>query len=78
MHVGSQWFAMPRHVAGSSFDSNITAFLEWFLRDPLPISYQEYASHVVVADEHYFSTLFSHSPYCRDLVGSLYPSLDIL
>lgn len=70
MHVGSQWFALPKHVAGQSphFTSYLTD-LEWILIDPLPLSYQSYATHVVVADEHYFSTMLSHSPYCRDLVS---------
>ena len=54
MHVGSQWFALPRHV------------VDWYLHNPLPISYIDYAQHIVVADENYFATLFKNSPYCRD------------
>lgn len=56
MHVGSQWFAIPRHV------------VEWFLIDPLAYHYQSYAQYVVIADENYFSTLISNSPYCSDIV----------
>jgi hypothetical protein len=56
MHVGSQWFAVPRHV------------VQWFLENPLPYQYAQYAQHVVVADENYFATLFMNSPYCGDLV----------
>jgi hypothetical protein len=56
MHVGSQWFIVPRH------------FAQWILEDPLPIQYKNYAQHVVVADENYFATLFKNSPYCEDLV----------
>lgn len=55
--VGSQWFAMPRHVA------------EWLLSDPLPIKYMQYAQHVVVADEQYFATMLMNSPYCRDMMN---------
>lgn len=55
MHVGSQWFSLPKHV------------VQWFLEAPLPLQYQSYAEHVVVADENYFSTLVSNSPYCADI-----------
>ena len=56
MHIGSQWFAIPKHV------------MTWYLEDPLPKQYIFYCQHVVVADENYFSTLFKNSPYCGDLV----------
>ena len=56
MYVGSQWFTIPKHV------------VLWLLNDPLPQQYQSYAQHVVVADENYFATLISNSPYCADLV----------
>ena len=56
LHVGSQWFTIPRHV------------VLWLLNDPLPQQYQGYAQYVVVADENYFATLISNSPYCADLV----------
>lgn len=56
MHVGSQWFSLPKHA------------VQWFLEAPLPLQYQSYAQHVVVADENYFSTLVSNSPYCGDIV----------
>ena len=56
MHVGSQWFSLPKHA------------VQWFLEAPLPLQYQSYAEHVVVADENYFSTLVSNSPYCGDIV----------
>lgn len=56
MYVGSQWFALPRHV------------VQWFIEDPLPMLYESYAQHVVVADENYFSTLVSNSPYCEDII----------
>jgi hypothetical protein len=39
------------------------------MKDPLPLSYREYAEHVVIADEHYFATMFQNSPYCKDLVS---------
>ena len=54
MHIGSQWFALPRHV------------VEWFLHDPLPRAYVDYAKYIVVADENYFATLFKNSPYCQE------------
>ena len=56
MHIGSQWFAVPKHV------------VEWFVFDPLPYDYTFYATHVIVADENYFQTLFKNSPYCEDLI----------
>ena len=56
MHVGSQWFSLPRHV------------VTWLLENPLPKQYESYAQYVVVADENYFSTLISNSPYCGDIV----------
>ena len=58
MHIGSQWFALPRHV------------VHWFLHNDLPQNYKNYAQYVVVADENYFATLFKNSPYCKDLVPS--------
>jgi hypothetical protein len=57
VYGGSQWFAMPRHVA------------EWFITDPLPVKYKEYAQHVVVADEQYFATMLLNSPYCEDMMN---------
>lgn len=57
MHVGSQWFALPWHV------------VHWFLHNRLPLDYINYAKRVVVADEHYFATLFKNSPYCDELVN---------
>jgi len=57
MYVGSQWFALPWHV------------VHWFLHNLLPIDYINYAKRVVVADEHYFATLFKNSPYCEELVS---------
>ena len=57
VYVGSQWFAMPRHVA------------EWLLTDPLPVQYMQYARHVVVADEQYFATMLLNSPYCEDMLN---------
>jgi Core-2/I-Branching enzyme len=56
MHVGSQWFSLPRHA------------VIWLLENPLPKQYESYAQHVVVADENYFSTLISNSPYCGDII----------
>jgi Core-2/I-Branching enzyme len=56
MHVGSQWFSLPRHA------------VMWLLENPLPKQYESYAQHVVVADENYFSTLISNSPYCGDII----------
>lgn len=56
MHVGSQWFSLPYHV------------VTWLLKNPLPRQYEEYAQFVVVADENYFSTLVSNSPYCDDII----------
>lgn len=56
MYVGSQWFTIPHHV------------VLWLLNDPLPQQYQSYAQYVVVADENYFATLLSNSPYCADIV----------
>lgn len=56
MYVGSQWFTIPHHV------------VLWLLNDPLPQQYQSYAQYVVVADENYFATLISNSPYCADIV----------
>lgn len=56
MHIGSQWFAIPKHV------------MVWYLEDPLPQQYIYYCQHVVVADENYFSTLLKNSPYCGDLI----------
>lgn len=56
IHIGSQWFAIPRHL------------VEWYLYDPLPYDYSFYATHIIVADENYFQTLFKNSPYCEDLV----------
>lgn len=57
MHIGSQWFAAPRHL------------IEWYLTDPLPYDYSFYAQHIIVADENYFQTLFKNSPYCEDLIN---------
>jgi hypothetical protein len=72
---------LPKHVAGLPPPSPpfTVTILEWLLTDPLPLSYQSYATHVVVADEHYFSTMLSHSPFCRDLVAvpSLSPPLHV-
>ncbi len=56
MHVGSQWFSFPKHV------------VDWFVTNPLPIEYIEYAQHIIVADEHYFATMLLNSPYCQDVV----------
>jgi Core-2/I-Branching enzyme len=56
MYVGSQWFTIPHHV------------VLWLLNDPLPQQYQSYARYVVVADENYFATLISNSPYCANIV----------
>ena len=56
MYVGSQWFTLPRHV------------VQWLLQDPLPKHYQSYAQFVVIADENYFATLISNSPYCNDIL----------
>lgn len=47
----------------------IMCWIEWIVKDPLPISFMEYAAHIVVADENYFTTMFMNSPYCDDLVG---------
>jgi len=55
MHIGSQWFAIPRHV------------MHWFLHNELPEAYIEYAQHVVVADENYFATLIKNSPFCDNI-----------
>lgn len=57
MHIGSQWFAIPKHL------------VEWYLFNELPQAYAEYAQHVIVADENYFQTLFKNSPYCEDHVS---------
>lgn len=56
MYVGSQWFTLPRHV------------VQWLLQDSLPKHYQSYAQFVVIADENYFATLISNSPYCNDII----------
>ncbi len=52
MHIGSQWFALPKHVA------------QWILTDRLPKEYIEYAKNVIIADENYFATMFMNSPFC--------------
>ncbi len=56
MYTGSQWFILPYHV------------VHWFLNNPLPKDYIHYAKHVVVADEHYFATMFRNSPFCDEIV----------
>lgn len=56
MHVGSQWFALPRHA------------VIWILESELARDYVHYAKYVVVADEHYFATLIKNSPYCADII----------
>lgn len=57
LFMGSQWFILPRHV------------IHWLLTDPLPIQFIDYAKHIMVADEHYFTTLIKNSPYCADHVA---------
>lgn len=42
--------------------------VQWFLFDPLPFQFAQYAKHIMVADENYFSTLAMNSPYCADMV----------
>ena len=42
MHVASQWFSIPIHL------------VIWYITNPLPISFTDYASHYIVADENYF------------------------
>jgi len=56
IHVASQWWTIPRHV------------VEWFISDPLPLGFIDYAQHYIVADENYFATMILNSPYCHDLV----------
>jgi hypothetical protein len=56
--IGSQWFAFPRHI------------IQWLLQDSLPIKFIQYAKHIVVADEIYFTTMFRNSPFCLDLTSS--------
>lgn len=56
IHVASQWWTLPRHV------------IEWFISDPLPIGFMDYAQHYIVADENYFATMILNSPYCGDVV----------
>lgn len=56
LYTGSQWFILPRHV------------MEWLLFDPLPYQFSQYARHIMVADENYFTSLLMHSPYCADLI----------
>lgn len=60
MFMGSQWFILPRHV------------VEWFLTDLLPVGFVDYAQHIMVADEHYFTTMIKNSPYCADHVNKNY------
>lgn len=43
--------------------------MQWLLTDSLPREFIEYAKHIMVADEHYFTTLIKNSPYCADQVG---------
>ncbi|CAM9930830.1 unnamed protein product, partial [Ectocarpus fasciculatus] len=57
LFMGSQWFILPRHA------------VQWLLTDSLPREFIEYAKHIMVADEHYFTTLIKNSPYCADQVG---------
>jgi hypothetical protein len=57
MFLGSQWFAIPKHL------------VQWYLEDPLPYDYTFYAQHIIVADENYFTTLYKNSPYCQDLMS---------
>jgi hypothetical protein len=58
MFVGSQWFALPRHI------------VQWILQNPLPVEYATYAQHIIVADENFFATLIKNSPYCSDPIKS--------
>ena len=57
VYGGSQWFAIPKHVA------------KWLVTNQLPINYIEYAQHIVVADEQYFATMLMNSPYCEDMMN---------
>lgn len=57
MHIGSQWFSIPRYL------------VDWYLHNSLPYEYTFYAQHLIVADENYFQTLFKNSPYCHNLVN---------
>lgn len=52
--AGSQWFAIPRYI------------VHWLINDPLPIAFTEYTKYTSVADEMYFNTMISSSPYCND------------
>lgn len=54
MNTGSQWFAIPRYL------------VQWLLNDPLPVAFTEYTKHTSIADEMYFNTMISSSPYCND------------
>jgi hypothetical protein len=56
LYLGSQWFAFPHSI------------VNWLLHDPLPLSFQSYSKHTVVADETYFSTMFRNSPFCDSRV----------
>jgi hypothetical protein len=57
MHIGSQWFAIPRHVA------------EWMVFNHLPLDYAQYAQYIIIADENFFASMFRNSPYCEEAVS---------
>ncbi|CAM9744811.1 unnamed protein product, partial [Chrysoparadoxa australica] len=58
LHVGSQWFVIPPSYAA------------WLLNDTALVPhFTQYAQHIVVADEVFFSTLLKHSPHCHDHVN---------
>ena len=54
MFIASQWFAVPRHI------------VQWYIESSLARDYIDYAKHIIIADENYFSTMLMNSPYCTD------------
>jgi hypothetical protein len=58
LYTGSQWFIISKD------------FAEYIAREIDAVSeFIEYFTHVVVADEHFFSTILRNSPYCTKHVN---------
>eukprot|EP00975_Prorocentrum_lima_P011603 2469244-Prorocentrum_lima.AAC.1 len=57
MYLSSQWFTLSRE------------FAHYVLTDAsLAKPYAEYARHIVIADENFFSTVLLNSPFCQSVV----------
>ena len=57
IYQGAQWWAISFAAA------------TWLVSGSgLPQRYAEYAQHTRVPDEHYFSTMFRHSPFCDRII----------